>query len=384
MSVIRGRAALWWTDTDDTMTGRTLLLREPLRELRPAHTQSQYVAESLDKTNRAVFTVGEGADELVGRIRYADNPQGLLDVIKAGSKGRTIVYIPDTADADVRYSCLLIEPNSPATLGMDPDRGVTFGDLDVDIRLRKTDETPFLGVSHNVTLFSYHAGDRIEEGTFSRAGVASYPELAGGGGYGTLTTAASGAARLGWYSTASSAGPRTFPALLLEEQRTNWVRQSENFASTLWGKTITATSGQTDPRGGTAAFLLSDGSTAVTQSMAQSITITASSRAALSWFLRQGTTNPSGGSELLLRTTNGATTHIRANVQWSSGRPTAAITNRGTLVAVERWRGGWYRVSARTTAAISTGNYSVLLIPAIASAATKGNVYAFGAQVETA
>lgn len=384
MGTIRGRAAFWWTDTDDTMTGRTLLLREPLRELRAAHTQSVYRAESLDKTALVTFTVGEGADELVGRVRYGDDPQGLLDFIKAGSKGRTVVYIPDTADGDVRYSCLLVSPLSPTTLGMDPDTGVIRGDQDVEVRLRKTDETPFAGAYDNPTLFEYRAGGRIEEGTFSRAGTASYAELAGGGGFGTLTTAASGAARLAWYSTATSAGPRSFPALLLEEQRTNIVKQSENFASTTWSKaTVTATSGQTDPRGGTAASLLSDASTTVQGNLVQTITITTSTRAALSWFLRQGTTNPSGGSELILRSTNNASTFIRANVQWSSGRPTASV-QRGTLLPVERWRGGWYRVSARSTASLTTGNYLTYLFPAIASAATKGNVYIFGHQVETA
>src|SRR3990167_2090977 len=235
--VIRGRAALTWTDTDDKTTERVLLLKEPLREAHPAHSQSVYTADSLDYTARATFTVGEGVDELVGRVRYQDDPQGLLDLLKAGSKLRTITYYPDLRDAGVSFACFLISPLSPVVAGLDPDRGTEFGDLDVTLHLRRTAGTPFVDASPSDLLFSYRAGGRLEEATFTRADVASYAALAGGNGYGTLTTAASGAIRTHWLSSASSVGPRAIPVLLLESSRTNRILQNENYSSTSWIKT---------------------------------------------------------------------------------------------------------------------------------------------------
>src|ERR1043165_3985402 len=158
MAFIRGNAAISWVDSDDITTERVLLLREPLRDLRPAINQAVFVADSLDKQNRATFTIGEGVDELTGKIRYQDDPQGLLDLIKAGAKQRTLTYIPDLDDADRRYACILISPMSPMGLGLDGDRGTSFGELEVEIQLRKTDKLPFADPWKQDRLFSLVAG----------------------------------------------------------------------------------------------------------------------------------------------------------------------------------------------------------------------------------
>lgn len=389
MGVIRGNAALLWSDSDGVETERVLLLREPLRELKPAHNQTVFTADTLDKTVRQVFTVGEGVDEMVGRIRYQDDPQGLLDLIKAGSKKRTITYVPDLDDADRRYACYLIAPNSPYQLDMDPDTGVTFGNLDVEIRLRKTDNTPFADPWKQDRLFSWRAGGRMEEATYSRADVASYAALAGGGGYGTLTTAASGAARTHWMSTASSRGPRTFPTLLLEEQRTNRVLQSRNFGSTTWTKTaVTATTGQSDPWGGTNAALVSDASTVTAGRITQNITVTATTRGVLSVIVKQGTTAHASGGRFQVLTSGGATFAgmVRMKVTWSSGVATFVSEGAGfgTLVAnPERFRGGFYRAGIRSTANWSTGVKQVMIQPAgVGGSTAKGNIYLAHVQVE--
>lgn len=383
MGTFRGAAALVWTDTDDTTTERVLLLREPLRELQPAINQSVFVADSLDKQNRQTFTIGEGVDELVGKIRFQDNPQGALDFIKAGAKQRTVTYIPDLRDADRRYACVLISPIAPATPSMDSDRGISYGELEIDIRLRKTDKTPFADPWKQDRLFSWRAGGRMEEATFTRADLASYAALAGGGGFGTLTTAASGAARTHWMSTASSIGPRTFPALLLEEQRTNLVFPSENFASTLWVKTtVTLTSGQSDPRGGTNAFLISDASTTVEGTLKRNLTITASTRGTLTLHLRAGTTLPAGGHDLgLTKGTSGTSYFMRASITWSSGRPIVAISKGTQVQAPTLWRNRYYRIAIRSTGNLTTGVYRFTFSPAGVTA-QKANAFIFGAQVE--
>lgn len=375
MSVFRGQAAFTWTDSDDTLTQRVLLLCEPLREIRPAHDQAVYESQSLDRTARQIFTVGEGADDLVVRARFVDDPQGLMDFIKAGTKKRTVSYVPDLRDPAVKYDCELIAPLSPTALGLDPDRGVTFGEQDVELRLRQTNQDPFPGVHHNPTLFSLRAGGRIEEGTFSRAGTASY--AANSDALGTLTTGASGAARLHWMSSASSVGPRRIPTLLLEEQRTNLIKQSENFASTSWTKTnVTVTTGQTDPRGGTNAQRLTDTNALAIGTVTQVITVTTSTRGVLSGWLRPSTAPVT--TKLYFASTNFVTPYVRLTVTWSSGKPSVAtVTGEGAMAS--RWRGGWFRISARTTGNLTTGNYGIAVEP---SGVSTGSVYAFGFQPE--
>ena len=138
MSAFRGNAAFTWTDPDDPVTDRVLLLREPLRELRAAHRQSVYVGESLDFQARQVFTVGTGVDEVVCRVRFMDDGQGLLDLLKAGTKNLTLTYHPDLDDPSRSHAYKLIAPLSPVTLGLDPDTGTTFGDQEIELVLRST------------------------------------------------------------------------------------------------------------------------------------------------------------------------------------------------------------------------------------------------------
>lgn len=136
MSAIRGNAAFTWTDT--VGVERVVLLREPIREVRPAHRQSVYVSESLDFQSRQVFTVGTGVDELVCRVRFMDDGQGLLDLVKAGTSDITLIYHPDLDDPLQTHSYKLIAPLSPVVVGMDPDTGTLFGDVDIDLTLRET------------------------------------------------------------------------------------------------------------------------------------------------------------------------------------------------------------------------------------------------------
>lgn len=138
MGPIRGNAAFTWVDSTVSVTEQVLLLREPIREIRPAHRQAVFVADSLDFQQRQVFTVGTGVDELVCRVRFMDDQQGLLNLIKAGSKNVTLTYHPDLDDPTRTHSYKLISPLSPVVLGMDPDTGVSFGDVEVELTLRET------------------------------------------------------------------------------------------------------------------------------------------------------------------------------------------------------------------------------------------------------
>jgi hypothetical protein len=384
MAIFRGAAMFTWTDTDDVTTQRVLLLNEPVREIRPAHDQSVYVGETLSRTARQVFTVGEGVDQLLVRVRYQDDPQGCLDLIKAGAKGRTITYTPDRNDADVSFACYLISPGSPVALGLDTDRGTAFGDLEIDLLLRKTDSTPFAAARDKDVLCEYRAGGRLEEATFTRASVAGYVAIGAAGSYGTASTAASGAIRTSWLSTASSRGPRTFPVLLLEAARTNRALSNRNLNTTnwAWNGTGTVTTGQSDPWGGTNATLLNDASTTVTVERRQTVILTGAgtTRAVVSVLLKPHSTVGTGSFRLY--TTNAATTHIRGTVTWSSGIPSVVATV-GTLVAQpERYRGGFYRFQVRSTGTLTTGNRFLGFRPASTAVGSKGGLIVTGVQVE--
>jgi hypothetical protein len=136
MGVFRGNAAFTWTDSGGFE--RVLLLREPIRETRPGHRQSVYASDSLDFQARQVFTIGTGVDEIVCRCRFVDDPQGLMDLIKAGTTNTTLIYHPDLDQPLQVHSYKLIAPLSPTVMGLDADAGTKFGNLDVELTLRET------------------------------------------------------------------------------------------------------------------------------------------------------------------------------------------------------------------------------------------------------
>jgi hypothetical protein len=136
MGIFRGNAAFTWTDSGGVE--RVLLLREPVREIRASHRQSVYASDSLDFQSRQVFTIGTGVDEMVCQCRFVDDPQGLLDLIKAGTANITLIYHPDLDDPLRVHSYKLISPLSPVVLGLDPDTGTSFGDQEIELTLRET------------------------------------------------------------------------------------------------------------------------------------------------------------------------------------------------------------------------------------------------------
>jgi len=138
MALIRGNAAFVWTDSNDLVTERVLLLAEPVREIRAAHRQSVYVADTLDFTVRQYFTIGTGVNETVVRVRYGFDPQGLIDLIKAGSRGNQLTYYPDMNVSGRSHKYYLIAPLSPTVLAEDRDTGVIFGHQEVELTLRET------------------------------------------------------------------------------------------------------------------------------------------------------------------------------------------------------------------------------------------------------
>ena len=376
MGRFAGRAAITWSSTGDTNTERVHLLDVPLRELRPAHSLTHFTRESLDKSTIETFTLGSGAHELVGAIRYDGNPQSLMDLIVAGSENRTLTYYPDLNDPDVSYACLLVAPRSPAELSLDPQRGM-FGDQSAELRLRRTDESRFhpLYVASNV-LFWFRAGDALTGATFARTGTnARYVTK----GQGVLTAAAANAARIEWVDLDGDYVRET-PGLLLEAAVTNLITDSEALSAWTSVGTPGLTDSQADPESGTDAYLVEDDDAAATEGVFLAVTFTGNATKVASVFVKQGT---STRNTVEIYDATAATARHGVFVTWTNGVP-ALSTNEGsgTLYDPERLQNGWWRIAFSAAGVLAANSNRMYLFPTDKTDASTGTAYFFGAQAE--
>src|SRR3990172_4177662 len=106
----KGSASFIWTDG----TTKNYKLSRPLDRLRYAVRQAHYSADSLDLTNRQVFNIGVGVYELVADIRYDADSTGISALMRAGARGLTLTYKPNSTHAG--YACYMIEPNDPGLI----------------------------------------------------------------------------------------------------------------------------------------------------------------------------------------------------------------------------------------------------------------------------
>lgn len=381
-----GNAALIWSATSDASGQRVHLLQAPLRAIKAGHSMQTFQRQSLDRSVLENVAIGDGSAELRGRVRYDHDPVGLSDAIVAGSQGKTLRYIPDLSDPDVDFQCDLVAPLAPFGLELDQQRGI-LGDQSVELVLRQTDQGSFDPLYHgSAVLFSYRAGGSLEaSSSFGRVTSSSAPatfaDIDAGGGFGSLSTALSNQARIHWMSTASSVGPRTFPTLLLEDSRENFMDESEDLDT--WTNTnATLSSGQGDPFGGTKAWLVADDSTSAFATVHRNFTPDdGAGPYVLSVFLKDGTTSSTG--IIQWRDITASEDRVNYRVTWSSGEPTITVVAGTTLSNHERWRDGWWRIDALSTTDVSTGNINrITVFPSGVSSGIKADVGVFGFQVE--
>lgn len=376
MAKLNTNAAITWSS--GTGTERVLLLDVPLRDLRPGFTRTVFTAESLDKSDIQSITVGNGANELVGTVRYEDDPQGLMDMVAAGAANTTLTYIPQLSDPDLSYSVKLISPRDLSALNvqLDPQRS-TFGEMSIELRFRQTDETAFTeAYDGNGTLFTYKAGGSLADGTFSRADTATYASK----GYGTVTSAASGAARIHWMDLDAD-GIRETPTLLLEGTSTNLIVQSQDLSTTWTNGGTVLTSGQSDPLGTTTAYSVNDDNAAAAESVSITPTFTTDAVSkAISVFVKAGTATT---SVINLRDVTAGADRLVVSLAWSNGVPTATAST-GTHLATVRHINGWYRILARTTAVTVANTNTVFLYPAGTTVGDTGTCLFWGVQAENA
>lgn len=129
-----GTATLSWTEGG----AQSHTLQVPIQEVRPSYRARRYVRESLDYSNREVYTIGSGVYEILGVIRYDNDPQSLIDMLSAGARGLTLTY----DDGTNSYACYLVYDSDEITPDFDVDQKA-FDELKMEVRLRKTDGTAF-------------------------------------------------------------------------------------------------------------------------------------------------------------------------------------------------------------------------------------------------
>jgi hypothetical protein len=178
-----GSAAITWTSTDDANPQRVHELEAPLRVLRPGGSLASWSRENLDRTRVEHWSVSSGVYELAGTARYEIDGRGLVDLIQAGSRGKTLRYIPNLSDPDTNIPVKLLSPLGDAGVALDRDRGVR-GEYTVDLRFRTTDGSMWeqTGLMRGTnTLFWFRAGGPMRGATFARdtssvvAATARYP-----------------------------------------------------------------------------------------------------------------------------------------------------------------------------------------------------------------
>ena len=377
-----GNAALIWSATSDASGQRVHLLQAPLRSIRAGHSMQTFQRQSLDRSVLENVSVGDGSAELRGRVRYDHDPVGLSDAIVAGSQGKTLRYIPDLTDPDVDFQCDLVAPLAPFGLDLDQQRGV-LGDQSVELVLRQTDQASFDPLYHgSAVLFSYRAGGSLEaSSSFGRitssSAPATYADINEGGGFGSLSTALSNQARIHWMTSPGSCGPREFPTLLLEDDRENLIDEAIDFGQWTLNNNVARSSAQVSPSGSTDAWLLTSSSAAARGYVSRDSTFGASTQRVLSVFAKP---NDSTQSLAELRSSDG-TVVIDMQINWSSGEPSMSLVSAGSsITAEERWRDGFWRIQAVSTADLSAGVYTTRLYPA--ASGTNDSAYFYGAQVE--
>jgi len=119
----------------------TYAMEWPLQNPRPAISRTRYESWSLDKTEREVLVVGDGAAEIEAEIRFEDAPEDLLAMLDEAANGTEITYYQSSGGT--AYPCQLISPTGDQ-IGIIRDRVLGIrGRYEVTVRLRRTDSGNF-------------------------------------------------------------------------------------------------------------------------------------------------------------------------------------------------------------------------------------------------
>lgn len=166
------------------------------------------------------------------------------------------------------------------------------------------------------------------------------------------------------------------PHLLLEAARTQLVTDPENFGAWTLNNAPTLTSGQADPFGGTAAYLINDDS-ALVEHITQVLTFTGDGTKALALFVRQGTSD-----DFFFGIFDDTAVVWRHHVKgtWTAGVPAlSTAAGGGTLFPIETLGGSWFRVMAGVNGIVAANSHRFFIGPTQDLGADTGTTYFFGA-----
>lgn len=152
----------------------------------------------------------------------------------------------------------------------------------------------------------------------------------------------------------------------------------ENFNNWTATGTPVRTAGQTDPLGGTEAYLLADDDAGVLEYIQHSVTYTGDGEKAVALFVKEGTI--SGTSRIGLFSVTAGVMRHRVTLSWPGGVPLLSTTEgSGTLFPVENWGNGWWRIAFSATGVVAADTNAIRIAPTTDAAGLTTNLYIFGA-----
>lgn len=146
-----GLAEIEYTPVDAPSAGSVVhLLAVPLM-INPSwgfqltHRKRRWEAWNEDGTEREVFVAGSAVSEIQALIRFENEPEDLLDLLRAGLEDNVVLtYRPYGPGAYQEYDCLLVSVGDSGVIALQPDRDrFSMGEYEVAIVLRRVDGGSF-------------------------------------------------------------------------------------------------------------------------------------------------------------------------------------------------------------------------------------------------
>jgi len=201
---------------------------------------------------------------------------------------------------------------------------------------------------------------------------------------GVLKTAGREVPRIQWEDTDGD-GIRDTPFLLVGPRRTNLCLESEDLGTT-WAAIGSPTrSAAAHTAAGVSLDLIGDDDASVAEGHSQVVAFAADGVQAVSVFVKEGTSAPASGSEIIVRDTTAALDRMHATYTWSGGVPTVVMSAGTEVRSPEKLKDGVYRLHLATAGVVAANTNQVEIYPCRkGTVADTGNVYIGGIQVEDA
>lgn len=151
----------------------------------------------------------------------------------------------------------------------------------------------------------------------------------------------------------------------------------ENFGAWTPSGTPVRTGGQSDPLGGTAAYLLGDDSGVAAEYVTEVVTFTGSAAKSMALYVKGDTATT---SVYQLFDSTAVLDRLKVTITWSAGVP-SPVASVGTAFLAESVPTfpTWYRIPVQTTTVTPGNTNTVAIYPAGETVGNTGNIYVFGA-----